>query len=130
MQASQPQGRRMILLPVLLLLLVVGGVDRAHAGAAKCYGPYTLNSVNYAPSTTGDDVTDWTGDFTVNMSVDSGSLSVNVEAKLDGGTFASLGTVTASTNAQFHGPFHKLRFNVTACSSCLATIIACAAKGD
>lgn len=130
MDSVLPRGRRIVLPVGLVLVALLGAASAAQAGAAKCYGPYTLNSVNYAPSTTGDDVTDWTGDFTVNLSVESGTMAVNVEAKLDGGAFASLGTVSATTNAQFHGPFHKLRFNVTACSSCLATIIACAAKGD
>lgn len=115
---------------ILVLAAVCLLPSRAHA-KAQCFGPYTLNSVNnYAPTTDGDDVQDWSGDFTVNLAVSAGTLSVNVESKLNGGAFASLGTMNASSIAQFHGPLHRLRYNVTACSSCVATILACANKGD
>ena len=128
MQRAQfTRQRRRVVLPVLLLCLTSAP---AWAGAARCFGPYPLTSANYAPSTTGDDVTDWTGDFTINLSIASGTMSLNVESKLDGGGFASLGTMNATAIAQFHGPLHRLRYNVTSCSSCNATIIACANKGD
>lgn len=103
------------------------GTGTAHAGVlAHCYGPFTLNSNNYAPDSVGMDVADWTGDFTVNLGVTSGTLTVAVEGQLAGGTFASLGSVTTTSLAQFHGPLSRLRFSVSSCSSCLATIVACA----
>ena len=115
----------------LIVLLGASCLLPSHVQAkAQCFGPYTLNSTNYAPSTEGDDVRDWVGDFTINLSIASGTMALNVEGKLDGGAFASLGTMNATAVAQFHGPLHRLRYNVTSCSSCLATIIACANKGD
>lgn len=111
------------------LALVIGSATPALA-IPRCFGPYTLSSTNFAPDTTGDAVLDWWGDFSVNLAVTSGTLSVNVEGKLDGGGFASLGTMTSTSIAQFHGPLHRLRFNVTACSSCVATIVACAGPGE
>ncbi len=114
---------------VLATLGVCLLVSPVSAGT-NCYGPYSLTSTNYAPTTDGDDVRDWWGDFTVNLAITSGTMALNVEGKLDGGTFASLGTMNATAIAQFHGPLHRLRFNVTSCSSCVATIIACAAKGE
>jgi hypothetical protein len=114
-------------LPVLLILLALAAPAWA---SPKCLGPYTLTSNNYAPDQAGDDVRDWWGDFTVNLVVTSGTLSVSVEAKLDGADFASLGSMSTTSIAQFHGPLHRLHFLVSSCSSCNATIIACAAKGE
>jgi hypothetical protein len=117
--------RGLLALPVLLLL-----ASPAAADAPKCVGPYTLNSDNFAPDATGDDVEQWVGDFTVNLVKTTGTLNVSVEAKLPGGDFASLGTMSTTSIAQFHGPLYKLRFTVSSCSSCLATIVACASRGD
>jgi hypothetical protein len=116
-------------LPVLTLLGLLSAPSSAWA-APKCLGPYTLTSNNYAPDTTGDDVRDWWGDFTVNLAVTSGTLTVSVESTLDGGAFASLGSMSTTSIAQFHGPLHRLRFLVSGCSTCNATVIACAAKGE
>ena len=127
MQRTNHAWRRRVVLPVALLLCLTGS---AFAEQPKCLGPYTLNSNNYAPDTTGDDVEAWTGDFSVNLGITSGTLTVTVEAKLNNGTFASLGQMTTTAITQFHGPLHRLRFLVTNCSSCNATITACATKGD
>jgi hypothetical protein len=127
MQRTNHTWRRRVVFPVALLLLCLSTPAFA---AQNCYGPYTLNSDNYAPDTTGDDVRDWVGDFTVNLSVTTGTLNVSVESKLEGGGFTSLGQMTTTSIAQFHGPLHKLRYRVTSCSSCLATVIACANKGQ
>lgn len=127
MQRTNHTWRRRVVFPVALLLCL--SATPAFA-IGLCLGPYTLNSDNYAPSSDGDDVTDWQGDFTVNLSKTAGTMSVAVEGKLNGGGFASLGTMTTTGIAQFHGPLHKLRFTVSSCSSCVATIIVCASKGQ
>jgi hypothetical protein len=117
--------------PVLLFLLALVATPAPAWASPKCLGPYTLTSNNnYAPDQAGDDVRDWWGDFTVNLVVTSGTVTLSVEAKLDGGEFASLGTMSTTSIAQFHGPPHRLHFFTTACSSCNATVIACAAKGE
>jgi hypothetical protein len=123
MQSAKRSTAWGLAFPVLLLL-----ASPAFADAPKCLGPYTLNSVNYAPSTDGDVVETWTGDFTINLAKSAGTMTVAVEAMLPGGDWASLGSMSTTAIAQFHGPLYKLRFNVSACSSCLATIVACAAR--
>jgi hypothetical protein len=127
MQRTTLTWRRRVVFPVALLLCVLSTPAFA---TQNCYGPYTLNSDNYAPDTVGDDVQDWVGDFTINLAVTSGTLNVSVESKLNGGAFTSLGQMTTTGIAQFHGPLHKLRYLVTSCSSCLATVIACANRGQ
>ena len=100
------------------------------AGPAHCFGPYAITATGAIPAAAGDDVRDWTGDVTVNLKVTSGSLSLDVEGKLDGGDWGTFGTVTTTSVSQFHGPLDRLRHNVTACMSCVATIVTCANKGD
>lgn len=85
--------------------------------------PLTLNSVNYAPSETGIPTGDYDGDCTANLVLTSGTLSVNVEGKLEGGGFVNMGTLTTSSLVSLSGPIQYVRFNVTACSSCLATAV-------
>jgi hypothetical protein len=92
----------------------------------KCWGPYTLNSDNYAPDTTGEYIFDWIGDFTVQLAIASGTMTVTSEARLPGmASFVALGQQTTSSAPQFHGPFERVRFLVTSCSSCLATLTVC-----
>lgn len=112
----------------VLLALPLLLVRPAYADSPKCLGPYTLTSNNFAPADTGDEIEQWTGDFTVNLAKTSGTLTVSVEGKLRGGDWASLGTMSTTSIAQFHGPLHALRFSVSSCSSCVATIVACAAR--
>jgi hypothetical protein len=124
-RTTKTRGRLLVLLLCFFL-----APQLAHAAQSNCYGPYTLNSDNYAPDTTGDDTRDWVGDFTINLAIASGTMNVSVEAKLDGGGYASLGQMTTTGIAQFHGPLHRLRYLVSSCSSCVATIIACANRGQ
>jgi hypothetical protein len=114
--------RLRVLLGLVLLLPVL-----AHAegpGNASNFGlPMTLNSVNYAPDTTGIYLGNFDGTCTANIVKASGTFSVNVEGKLTGGDFASMGTVTSTSLVTIDGPLEYIRFNVTACSSCLGTAV-------
>lgn len=115
--------RRWMILAGLLAWLVAAP---AYAGP-RCWGPYTLSSNNYAPDSTGDDILDWVGDFSAQLAIGSGSLTVTVEAQNPGmgNSFAGIGQMTTTSIAQFHGPLSRLRFSVTSCSSCNATISVC-----
>lgn len=105
--------------------------SRPAVAASQCFGPYTpLAASTYYPSEAGDDVRDWPGAFTTNLSLASGTLTAKIQAKLDGGTWVDLGTVTSTSGSQFAGPWHRLRVYVTACSGCDAAIITCATKGE
>jgi hypothetical protein len=110
---------------LLLVVACLGVPALGHAQsnvAAKTFGPFTLNSVNYAPDTTGIPISDYDDHCTVQLILASGTISVNVEASLTGGGgFVNTGALSASTLTSLEGPLDYARFNVTACSSCLAT---------
>jgi hypothetical protein len=111
---------------LVLLLLLLASPAWAQPGPqnASNFGqPMTLNSVNYAPDTTGIPLGDYDGVCTANIVKTSGTFSVNVEGKLKGGDFASMGTVTSTSLVTIEGPLEYIRFNVTACSSCLGTAV-------
>lgn len=110
--------------------LLVGLVGHAPPGWAEGvhnasnFGiPMTLNSVNYAPGTDGIYLGNYDGECTANIVKTSGTFSVNVEGQLTGGGWASMGTVTTTSLVSIGGPLEYVRFNVTACSSCLGTAV-------
>ena len=110
----------------LLLLLALGSTPAlaTDGDTATNFGqPLTLSSVNYAPNTTGIPTGDYDGDCTVNLVKSAGTFSVNVETMLEGGAFANAGTVTDTAMLTLKGPVQYVRFNVTACSSCLGKAI-------
>lgn len=121
----------------LLLAAVLGAVLATSPAGADTYHasnfgqPLTLNSANYAPDSTGYALGAYDGQCTAQLVLTSGTISVNVEGALTGaGAFANLGTLSTSGMVSIQGPIEYLRFNVTSCSSCLATAILRCRVGD
>lgn len=112
-----------ILVAAFVLLCCVPAYAADGDQASNFGRPLTLNSVNYAPDTTGIYLGNFDGTCTANIVKSSGTFSVSVEGKLTGGEFASMGTVTSTSLVTIDGPLEYIRFNVTACSSCLGTAV-------
>jgi hypothetical protein len=114
----------MRILLLVALVLVAAVAQAADGDEASNFGqPMTLNSVNYAPNSTGIYLGDFDGKCTANLVKTSGTFSVNVEGMLTGGGFANMGTLTDTGLVTIDGPLEYIRFNVTACSSCLGTAV-------
>ncbi len=116
----------MTILRWLVVVAMVCGASPAFGGAdrdsAQTFPTYTLNSVNYAPNTTGEDITAYDGRCTVGLVVSSGQIRVNVETSIlqqDGTAlgFVNAGTLSASTNQTLTGPIDRVRLNVTCCET-------------
>jgi hypothetical protein len=115
---------RTVFLWLLAFVLLPLAAQAADGDNASNFGrPMTLNSVNYAPDTTGIPLGNFDGTCTANLVKASGTMSVNVEGMLTGGGFANMGTLTDTALVTIQGPVEYIRFNVTACSSCLGTAV-------
>lgn len=107
-------------------LWMLACVPAAHADiyAARTFPPYTITSTNFAPGPNGESISGYDGDCSAELVLTSGTISVNIEASLTGsGAFVNMGTVTTNSLTSIRGPIDAIRFNPTACSSCLATAV-------
>lgn len=108
----------------LIAGIILSAVPARAYMAARTFPPYTLTSANFAPSTTGEDVSEFDGDCTVNLiKSGGGTLAVNVEGKLRGGGFVAMGTaLSGSSLSTVKGPVEFIRFNVTTCTGDCTTV--------
>ena len=102
--------------------LLLATVVHADIYDARTFPTYTLNSVNYAPSTSGENISGYDGQCTVSLAVSSGQIRVNVETSIvqqDGTAlgFVNAGTLSGSTNQTLQGPVDLVRLNVTCCET-------------
>jgi hypothetical protein len=110
----------------LVGMLVLASVRVAAADVegdiARTFPTYTLSSVNLAPSATGEDISGYDGQCTVQLVLTSGTIRVNVETsnlQQDGTPlgFVSTGTLAGSTMQDLTGGVQRVRLNVTCCQT-------------
>lgn len=118
----------------ILLVLLMLGIASSVWAADKCWpqggGTYTLNSVNYTPDANGIDVRGYDQYLTANFIKSAGTISTQVEVKLDSGDWVALSGGPLSAN--FHGSLNpsqaviqRVRFNTGTCTGCTASLKVC-----
>lgn len=108
-------------LVVLALTLATPSVA-AEGDEARTFPTRTLNSVNYAPSTSGEDISAYDGTCSIQLVVTSGQIRVNVETAIhqqDGTAlgWTNTGTLDESETVNLSGSVNRVRYNVTCCET-------------
>lgn len=125
---------------LIVLLLLAGPAWAVEGDDARTFPTRTLSSVgNYAPDSSGENISAYDGTCTVQLAVTSGQIRVNVEAGIlqQDGTplgWVNTGTLDASEMVTLTGAIDRVRYYTTCCEtdcsdgaggagSCLASIV-------